>query len=66
VLQANIAFAKMLRYDPSVSGYIDDVLIRVGGNELGVAFLQKPFSSEEIGSCIRRLLDPAAVPVPPP
>jgi two-component system cell cycle sensor histidine kinase/response regulator CckA len=40
-----------------MSGYTDDAVIRVDGHELGISFLQKPFSGEELGRRVRELLD---------
>jgi DNA-binding response OmpR family regulator len=40
-----------------MSGYTDDTVIRVGGFELGVSFLQKPFSGDELARRVRELLD---------
>jgi PAS domain S-box-containing protein len=40
-----------------ISGYTEDEAIRVGGYEPGVAFLQKPFSTNELDAKIRGLLD---------
>ena len=55
--------AKALRDDQPqakvlyMSGYTDDVVIRVGGFEPGVAFIQKPFSGEDLALHVRELLD---------
>ena len=43
-----------------ISGYTEDETIRVGGYEPGVGFLQKPFSTDELDTKIRVLLDPIA------
>lgn len=40
-----------------MSGYTDDGVIRVGGFEPGVAFIQKPFGAEELAVRVRGLLD---------
>ena len=40
-----------------MSGYTDDAVIRVGGFDLGVSFLQKPFSGDELARRVRELLD---------
>jgi CheY-like chemotaxis protein len=40
-----------------ISGYTDDEAVRVGGYEPGVGFLQKPFSTDELETKIRVLLD---------
>jgi len=55
--------AKALRDDQPLarvlymSGYTDDVVIRVGGFEPGVAFIQKPFSGEDLALRVRELLN---------
>ena len=55
--------AKALRNDQPLarvlymSGYTDDVVIRVGGFEPGVAFIQKPFSGEDLALRVRELLN---------
>jgi DNA-binding response OmpR family regulator len=55
--------AKALRDDQPLarvlymSGYTDDVVIRVGGLEPGVAFIQKPFSGEDLAHRVRELLN---------
>ena len=46
-----------------MSGYTDDAVIRVGGFEPGVSFLQKPFSGAELARHVRELLDSHAVDV---
>ena len=40
-----------------MSGYTDDAVIRVGHFEPGIAFIQKPFSGEELALRVRELLD---------
>ena len=40
-----------------MSGYTDDVVIRVGQFEPGTAFIQKPFSGDELARRVRELLD---------
>jgi two-component system cell cycle sensor histidine kinase/response regulator CckA len=40
-----------------MSGYTDDAIIRNGDLEPGTAFVQKPFSGEELAARVRRLLD---------
>ncbi|MGZ4337358.1 MAG: hybrid sensor histidine kinase/response regulator [Gaiellaceae bacterium] len=40
-----------------MSGYTDDVIIRVGRFEPGTTFIQKPFSGEELARSVRELLD---------
>ena len=40
-----------------ISGYTEDEAIRLGGYEPGVGFLQKPFSTDELDTKIRVLLD---------
>ncbi|MEO7793853.1 MAG: PAS domain S-box protein [Thermoanaerobaculia bacterium] len=40
-----------------MSGYTDDTIVRHGVLEPGVAFLQKPFSSDALGRKIREILD---------
>jgi two-component system, cell cycle sensor histidine kinase and response regulator CckA len=55
--------AKALRDDQPLarvlymSGYTDDVVIRVGGLGPGVAFIQKPFSGEDLAHRVRELLN---------
>lgn len=44
-----------------ISGYTDDEAVQVGGYEPGIAFLQKPFSIDELDGKMRELVD--AVPV---
>ena len=44
-----------------ISGYTDDQLVQVGGYEPGIAFLQKPFSIDELDGKMRELVD--AIPV---
>jgi len=57
------ATAEALREDQPLarvlymSGYTDDVVIRVGGFEPGVAFIQKPFSGEDLALRVRELLN---------
>jgi len=46
-----------------MSGYTDDAVIRVGGFEPGISFLQKPFSGDELARRVRELLDSHAVDV---
>jgi DNA-binding response OmpR family regulator len=43
-----------------MSGYTDDVAIRSGVLDDGTAFVQKPFSGEELGAKLRGLLDRTA------
>jgi signal transduction histidine kinase/ActR/RegA family two-component response regulator len=43
-----------------MSGYTEDVVIRHGVELGAVAFLQKPFSAEQLGHAVRRALDAAA------
>ena len=40
-----------------MSGYTEDTVIRVGGYDAGIAFIQKPFSSAQLSRRIRELLD---------
>ncbi len=40
-----------------MSGYTDDAVIRVGHFEPGIAFIQKPFSGDELALRVRELLD---------
>jgi two-component system, cell cycle sensor histidine kinase and response regulator CckA len=52
----------VLRHQPHakvlyMSGYTEDVVIRVGHFEPGTAFIQKPFSGEELARRVRELLD---------
>jgi two-component system, cell cycle sensor histidine kinase and response regulator CckA len=47
-----------------MSGYTDDVMVRHSVAESGVAFLQKPFTGEELAQKVRRVLD-AARPMAP-
>ena len=52
----------VLRHQPHakvlyMSGYTEDVVIRVGRFEPGTAFIQKPFSGEELAQRVRELLD---------
>ena len=42
-----------------MSGYTDDAVIRVGGFEPGVSFIQKPFTGDELARRVRELLDAA-------
>jgi PAS domain S-box-containing protein len=46
-----------------ISGYTDSAIGHHGVLEPGIAFLQKPFSADELNRKIRVLLDEAAVPV---
>ena len=39
------------------SGYTEDELIRRGLHDPSVAFLQKPFTADELGDRVRSLLD---------
>jgi two-component system cell cycle sensor histidine kinase/response regulator CckA len=43
-----------------MSGYTDDTVIRSGPLEPGMAFIQKPFSGEELAGRVRELLDGTA------
>ena len=40
-----------------MSGYTDDAVIRTGGLGPGTSFIQKPFSGEELSTCVREMLD---------
>jgi FixJ family two-component response regulator len=40
-----------------MSGYTDETIVHHGVLEPGIAFLQKPFSSETLGRKIREVLD---------
>jgi PAS domain S-box-containing protein len=40
-----------------MSGYTEDVVIRVGNFEPGTAFIQKPFSGDELAQRVRELID---------
>jgi CheY-like chemotaxis protein len=41
-----------------MSGYTDDIVIREGGHfEPGIAFIQKPFSSEHLARRVREVLE---------
>ncbi|MFO7717373.1 MAG: transporter substrate-binding domain-containing protein [Desulfohalobium sp.] len=40
-----------------ISGYTDNHIASTGGMEPGTGFLQKPFTSQELGRQVRRLLD---------
>ena len=42
-----------------MSGYTEDVVIRHGVELGAVAFLQKPFSVDQLGQAVRRALDAA-------
>jgi PAS domain S-box-containing protein len=44
-----------------MSGYIDDSLVRQGVNQKEVAFLQKPFSPQNLAKKVREVLDAARV-----
>ncbi|HEV8581462.1 MAG TPA: response regulator, partial [Thermoanaerobaculia bacterium] len=46
------------------SGYTDESLLRQGGLEAGVAFLQKPFNSINLVRKVREVLDAEAPPQP--
>jgi CheY-like chemotaxis protein len=51
---------QVLRPDISIlymSGYTDDVVIRRGVLEAGMAFIQKPFGADDLGQRVRELLD---------
>jgi signal transduction histidine kinase/ActR/RegA family two-component response regulator len=50
VLRPDIAILYM-------SGYTDDVVIRRGVLEAGMAFIQKPFGAEDLGRRVREVLD---------
>jgi PAS domain S-box-containing protein len=50
VLRPSIAILYM-------SGYTDDVVIRRGVLEAGMAFIQKPFGADDLGRRVRELLD---------
>jgi two-component system, cell cycle sensor histidine kinase and response regulator CckA len=43
-----------------MSGYTDDTVVRHGGYEPGIAFIQKPFSSDELNAVLTGLLDTVA------
>jgi PAS domain S-box-containing protein len=43
-----------------MSGYTDDATIRSGALTVGTGFIQKPFSSDQLATCVRDLLDHAA------
>ena len=43
-----------------MSGYSEDVTIRSGGLDGATAFIQKPFSGDELAVCVRELLDRVA------
>lgn len=43
-----------------MSGYPDDVIDRLGTNDLGAPLLRKPFTAEELGQAIARSLSAAA------
>jgi PAS domain S-box-containing protein len=43
-----------------MSGYIDDALLRGGGFPPGAAFIEKPFTAENIGRKVREVLDGVA------
>jgi DNA-binding response OmpR family regulator len=45
------------------SGYTDSAIGHHGVLEPGIAFLQKPFSADELARKVRVLLDEASVPV---
>jgi CheY-like chemotaxis protein len=38
-----------------ISGYTDDTVVRAGGYEPGIAFLQKPFSSRQLAEALQTL-----------
>jgi CheY-like chemotaxis protein len=40
-----------------MSGYTDDATIRSGALTVGTGFIQKPFSSDQLATCVRDLLD---------
>jgi two-component system, cell cycle sensor histidine kinase and response regulator CckA len=40
-----------------MSGYTDDAIIRHGVRELGMVFLQKPFTSDSLARKVREVLD---------
>ncbi|MFH1477382.1 MAG: ATP-binding protein [Verrucomicrobiota bacterium] len=40
-----------------MSGYANNAAAQIGALKSGMAFLQKPFSSETLASCIRKVLD---------
>jgi DNA-binding response OmpR family regulator len=40
-----------------VSGYTEDEIVRRGLHDPGVAFLQKPFTADELVDRVRTLLD---------
>lgn len=40
-----------------ISGYTSDAVLERGISEAEVAFVQKPFTSEELASRLRQLLD---------
>lgn len=44
-----------------MSGYTDDVVIRRGVVDRSAAFIEKPFSSDELARQIRQLLDGPAL-----
>jgi two-component system, cell cycle sensor histidine kinase and response regulator CckA len=43
-----------------MSGYTDDAIVRRGALNPGTAFIQKPFSSDELARKVREALDPVA------
>lgn len=40
-----------------MSGYTDDAVVRRGVLSAGIAFIQKPFSSDELARKVRAVLD---------
>ena len=40
-----------------MSGYTDDVVVRRGVLDAGMAFIQKPFGADDLGRRVREVLD---------
>jgi YesN/AraC family two-component response regulator len=45
-----------------MSGYTDDAVVRHGALEVGIAFIQKPFTAETLGTRVRQVLDSSSNP----
>jgi len=56
-LAAELSLRKLSRRTIYMSGYTDDVMVKQGALEPGVAFIHKPFTDETLASKVRKVLD---------